>query len=297
MRGIPINMTPAHVIEIVTPKKFILNGLWFGETTAKRTIVMVHGLTSSAFSMRGVVGALLDSETSVITFNNRGFESIASVKQLVSKTERKWHLAGAGHEVFADCVDDIQGVVNFARKNGAKEIYLAGHSTGCQKSVYWASKTAGKGVKGIILLAPLSDYACEKATDTDGRMQKATALARTLVKGKKPHELMPRWASPIMRMDAQRYLSLYTPDSIEEIFTYGQPGKRSKTYESVKLPVLVLFADKDQHAERSAEKMIEWFAQNTRSKYFRAGIIPKVEHNFRGGEKRLAQLVRQWILA
>ena len=290
-------MRPAHIIEIVTPKKFILNGLWFGPTKPKRAIILVHGLTSSAFSMSGVVDALVDTQTAVITFNNRGFESVASVKQRISKKDRKWHLAGSAHEVFTDCVDDLQGAINLVRKAGVKDIYLAGHSTGCQKSIYWASKTGGKGVEGIILLAPLSDYACEKSADKGGRMQKATALARKLVKAKKPHELLPRWASPIMALDAQRYLSLYTPKSAEEIFTYGQPGVRSKTYESVKLPMLVLLADKDQYAERPAEKMIEWFAQNTRSKYFRAGIIPTVEHNFRGGEERLAQLVRQWISA
>jgi pimeloyl-ACP methyl ester carboxylesterase len=232
--------------------------------------------------------------TAVITFNNRGFESVTSIKQKKGK-ETIYHTMGGTHEVFTDCIDDIQGVINFVRKAGVKEIYLAGHSTGCQKSIYWASKTGGKGVKGIILLAPLSDYACEKATDKDGRMKKATALAQKLVKAGKPHELLPRWASPIMLLDAQRYLLLYSPDSKEEIFTYSQPRKRSSTYESVNLPILALFADKDEYSERPAEKLVEWFATNTRSRYFRAGIVPKVGHSFRGGEERLAKLVYQWI--
>ncbi len=290
-------MRPAHVIEIITPKKFVLDGLWFGPKKAKRAIIVIHGLTSSAFSLQHVVGALVGKDTAVITFNNRGFKSVVDIKQRLSKKETKWHTAGSAHEVFTECIDDIQGVVNFAKKVGVKNIYLAGHSTGCQKSIYWASKTGGRGVKGIILLAPLSDYACEKYADKSGRMKKATALARALVNAKKPHELLPRWASPIMLLDAQRYLSLYTPDSAEEIFTYGQPGKKPKTYQSIKLPVLVLFADKDEHSDRPAEKLVEWFAQNTGSRYFRAGIVPKVRHSFRGGESRVAQLVRQWILA
>lgn len=288
-------MRPAQVLEIVTPKKFVLDGLLFGSTNAKRAIILVHGLTSSAFSLQHVVGALVDKETAVITFNNRGFKSVVDIKQRLSKKETKWRIAGSAHEVFTECVDDIQGAVNLARKARVKEVYLAGHSTGCQKSIYWASKTGGKGVKGIILLAPLSDYASEKHFDTGGRMRKATALARKLVKAKKPHELLPRWASPIMLLDAQRYLSLYTPESSEEIFTYGQPGKRSRTYESVKLPVLALFADKDEHSDRPAERLAEWFATNTRSRYFRAGIVPKVGHSFRGGEKRVAELVRGWL--
>ena len=30
---------------------------------------------------------------------------------------------GEAHEVFTDCVDDIQGAVNLAKQKGAKEIY------------------------------------------------------------------------------------------------------------------------------------------------------------------------------
>jgi pimeloyl-ACP methyl ester carboxylesterase len=288
-------MRPAHVIEITTPKKFVLDGLWFGPKNAKRAIIMVHGLTSSAFSMQHVVGALTDNRTAVISFNNRGFKSVVDIKQRISKEETKWRTAGSAHEVFTECVDDIQGAINLVRKTGVKDIYLAGHSTGCQKSIYWAFKTGGKGVRGIILLAPLSDYASEKAADKGGRMKKATALARKLVMAKKPHELLPRWASPIMLLDAQRYLSLYTPDSAEEIFTYGQPGRRSRTYESVTLPILALFADKDEYSDRPAERLAAWFATNTRSQYFRAGIVPKVGHGFKHGERKLARLVKKWM--
>ncbi|MFZ2887351.1 MAG: alpha/beta fold hydrolase [Minisyncoccia bacterium] len=287
-------MRAAHVVEIVTPKKFVLNGLWFGPKKASRAIVIVHGMFSSAFSLRGVVDALVDSQTAVLTFNNRGHDAVTEVKQNVG-TKRKYHRAGTTHELFTDGADDIQGAINIARKAGVKEIYLAGHSTGCQKSVYWAHKNKGNGIKGIILLAPLSDYACEKATDKNGRMKKAVQLAKKVIKAKKPHEFMPLWASPSMLLDAQRYLSLYTPDSVEEIFSYSQLNKKPKIYQSVKLPILALFADKDEYAERPAEKMVEWFARNTGSKYFRAGIVPKVGHSFRGAEKRVAQLIKQWI--
>src|ERR1700722_3607606 len=150
-------MTPAYVVQITTPKKYVLNGLWFGPKKPKRVVIWVHGLGSSMFSKLNLIRAIVDPHTAVLAFNNRGFERVAQIRRTADSKSKRL-LAGAAHERFVDCVDDIQGAVNFVRKRKVKSIYLAGHSTGCQKSIYWASKK-GKNVKGIILLAPVSDYA------------------------------------------------------------------------------------------------------------------------------------------
>lgn len=285
-------MRPAHVIEIITPKKFVLNGLWFGSQKPKRAIIHMHGLFSNAFSMGSVIEQIVDNDTAMITFNNRGHDTVSDVKQIVGK-KRKYHRAGAAHEVFTDCVDDIQGVINFVRKMGVKDIYLTGHSTGCQKAIYWASKTGGRAVKGIILYAPLSDYAGDRKKPN---LQTVTKVARQMVKKGKKHELLPvgLWWHYI---DAQRFLSLYTPDSVEEIFSYAQKDRVPRTYQSVRMPMIVLFAGEDEYSERPAQKLVEWFTQQTRSSRFDAVIIPDVGHSFKGGEARVAKTVKQWISA
>src|SRR5581483_6430168 len=190
MRG----MRPCFQIEIETPKKVVLNGLWFGPLKASNVIVFVHGLTASAFSQLHTIDPLVTSDTAVITFNNRGYERVAEVKRIVGQN-RKWIQAGAAHEVFADCVDDIQGAVDFARKQGAKFIFVAGHSTGCQKSIYWASKSKNtRNVKGIVLLAPVSDYAAETHLQGRAKIAKAEKVARSLVRRGKKHSLLPEGA-------------------------------------------------------------------------------------------------------
>lgn len=284
-------MLPAFVIEIVTPKRFILNGLWFGPVNPKRAIVHVHGMFSSAFSMAGIIEKLVDDETAVITFNNRGHDAVTDVKQIVGK-KQKYHKAGTAHEVFVDCVDDIQGAINFVRKAGVKKIYLAGHSTGCQKSIYWAHKTGGKGVRGIILYAPLSDYAGDRRKP---KLKAVTKLAREMVKKGRKHELLPAgtWWHDV---DAQRFLSLYTPDSVEEIFSYAQPGKNPRIYKSVRVPVLAIFAGADEYSERPAEKLADWFTAHSGSRRFSAVVIPKTGHSFRDSEDHVARVVHEWIV-
>jgi alpha-beta hydrolase superfamily lysophospholipase len=283
-------MRPAYVVEIVTPKKFLLNGLWFGSKKPKTAIIWVHGLASSAFSKIGIVENLIDKDTAVLTFNNRGHDAVTRALQLTGKKKTKKILAGGAHEVFTDCIDDIEGAVNFAKKQGAKKIFLAGHSTGAQKSAYFAAKKQ-KGVSGIILLAPMSDYAGAVHADAAAVARGARA-ARKLVAAGKKHAIVPLWW-----MDAQRFLSLHTPESVEEIFSYANPTKKPRTYQSVKVPLLVLLPEEDEYRDRPMDEIAAWFKTFQRSRRFSVNVFPDADHGFSGFEKEVAQTITQWISA
>lgn len=287
-------MRPAHVIEIETPKNFLLNGLWFGSTKPKRAIIWVHGLASSAFSKLGIVEKLVDKDTAVITFNNRGSSTVTRTRKISPRKKggMEYVLSGGAHEVFTDSVDDIQGAIDFAKKQGAKQIFLVGHSTGAQKSVYYASRKGNeKKVDGVILLAPLSDYA-GALKEGKAALKKATAAAVTLVKKKKPQTILPGWW-----MDAQRFLSLYTPDSVEEIFSYIDPERQPVIYESLKVPTLVLLAQDDEYADRTPERIEAWFAKHARMSRFGSAILAGADHSFTGTEKTLSGVIKDWISA
>ncbi|MEK7509741.1 MAG: alpha/beta fold hydrolase [Patescibacteria group bacterium] len=290
---------PAHIVEIVTPKKFLLNGLWFGPYTKsgkpkkpKRVIIWVHGLTSSAFSRLPIVRELISRGTAVLTFSNRGHDVISRLPRIDGT---KGALMGKAHEVFTECVDDIQGAIDFVRRAGGRQIYLAGHSTGCQKSIYWASKKKTRGIAGIILLAPLSDYADAATFDSGGRLARATRMARALVRGGKPHQLLPYVLWPGIA-DAQRFLSLHTPDSIEQsIFPYFDTKRKPKIFASIRKPVLVLLAEKDEYADRPAKKIAAWFKEHARSRRFELKIVPGVGHSFKGAEKQVADHIKGFV--
>lgn len=282
-------MKQAHVVEFLTTDKLILNGLWFGPRKTKRVIIWVHGLGGSAFSRLNIVEALVDAQTAVLTFNNRGHDKVTTL----SDTSGKRHQGGAAHEVFTECADDIQGAINFAKRSGAKEVFLAGHSTGCQKSIYWASKK-GRGVKGVIILAPMSDYAAELKASGRKALRRAEAKAREYVRSRKPHALLPdtvwsfRWLA-----DAQRFISLYTGNSAEEIFTYWDANRIPRTLRSVKNRVLALIAEKDEYADRPAGEIYDWFLEHLYEG--EVAIVPGVMHGFKGGEKKVATLIKDFM--
>jgi alpha-beta hydrolase superfamily lysophospholipase len=288
-------LKPCFLINIVTPNRYKLNGLWFGPAKPKRAIIFVHGLASSAFQT-ALAEAFVDKETAVITFNNRGHDKITKVYRL-DNTKKGSHSvrAGQAHEVFTECADDIQGAVNFVRRAGVRDIFLAGHSTGSQKSVYYASRKGNqKHIKGLILLAPLSDYSVARNIFAADKLKKAVTFAQALVSKGKKHELLPLEIMPSL-MDAQRFLSLYTPNSAEEIFSYAQPKKNPSAYKAIELPTLVFLARDDEYGDRPAEDIGAWMAKHTRSKHFAMHIISGATHGFKGREKIIAAGIRKWI--
>ncbi|MBI2610471.1 alpha/beta fold hydrolase [Candidatus Kaiserbacteria bacterium] len=288
------NMTPAHVVEIVTPKKYLLNGLWLGPKRSKRCIVWVHGLGSSMFSKLKIAKQSVDNKTAVLAFNNRGHDKVTYLPHK-SHVYRRALRAGAAHERFTDCVDDIQGAVNFARRQGAKEIYVAGHSTGCQKSVFWAHKK-GRGVRGLVLLGPVSDYAALRLEYDKKKVARALTYARRALRRGRAKELLPPsvWGWPWIA-DAQRFMSLYSGRGPEEIFTYWDPKRNPRVLKSVRLPALVLLAGRDEFGDRPAKEIVKWFEVNNRSRDFRAMVIAGARHGFKGYERDVARAIRRFI--
>jgi pimeloyl-ACP methyl ester carboxylesterase len=287
---------PCRVVRIITPKQYLLDGLWFGADRPKTAIIFVHGLGSNAFAHHDYLTALAARDTAVLYFSNRGHDGIAGAKRMKRSAKKGYvyEQAGMAHEIFTDCADDIQGAVNLLLSHGARRIFLVGHSTGCQKIAWYLSQRAAqRRIAGAILLCPISDYAAARH-ENERERKKAETAARKLVRRKKLHELLPAdvWRGPI---DAQRFLSLYTPDSKEEIFAYAQPGKVPRTLQKLRTLLLVIFAGDDEYCDRKTSEIAAWFRGNLRSKHAEIEIIPGALHSFNGLESAVTASVRRWI--
>ncbi len=289
---------PVRVIDILTPKKFILNGLWFGAESPSKIIIFVHGLGGNAFSSHKLITPLANSQTAVITFSNRGHDQISSIKKIDNRKKKGYSriTAGASMEIFTDCVDDIQGTVNYALSVNPKAlIYLIGHSTGCQKAVYYLSRSGKqKFIKAVILLSPMSDYAAILKSDKDGKLGTAVKFAGESVRKNQSFELLPSSFWPEI-VSAQRFLSLATPESKEEIFCYFQPDKLPLTYRKIKIPVLVILAGNDEYRDRTIKEIAAWFEKNSKSKKLSTNIIPSAPHNFYKYETQVLDLIKNFI--
>lgn len=281
-------------ITIETPDRLALQGVWLGGARSKNVYIFLHGLNSNLFSQATVAEILsTESDASCLLFNNRGNGYISPIRKFVGKKQKKVAI-GTAHEVFTDSRDDIAGAVAFAKSRGAKRIILVGHSTGCQKAVWYLAGKPAHEVTGAVLLAPLSDYS---AVDSmfGTRYAAIRRIAEKLVRSGKPATLLPSEFSPIP-CDAQRWLSLYTPESKEEIFTYAS-GRTPATLHKTTVPLLALFASEDEYADRPAKELAAWFASARPKQPIDARVVKAPNHGFSGQAKALAGVIRDWSSA
>lgn len=281
------------LISFLTPKKIQLHGVWLGDKKAKTVFIFLHGLGGSLFSRSPLLEALAaEKNTAVFTFNNRGFGLINSFKIKRKSNNTKYYLAGMAHEKFTECLDDIDGALAYARRRGAKRIFLIGHSTGCQKSIYYLSQKPRARVHGVILLAPVSDYSTINLQDKN--YQTALKKAQHLKRSGKDQELLPAniWPHAI---SAQRFLSLYTPNSKEEIFTYASL-RSPRLLKKVSKSILAVLAELDEFNDRHSEKIKDWFdSVLIAKKSYRSTIIKGASHSFAEKEKLILKEIKDWI--
>src|SRR5262249_7524604 len=98
-------------------------------------------------------------------------------------------LVGAAFERFTDCVEDIRTAIALA---------------------------------GLMLLGPVADVAAETKQLGRRELARRVAVAARIAR-RDPDALVPRafgvWS-------ARRYLSLYRPGGVEDVFPYYRPGAR-----------------------------------------------------------------------
>ncbi len=282
-----------NIIKFQTPDKFLLNGIFLGSEKAKNIFIIIHGLGGSLFGHVDLAEKLVDKNNSALLFNNRGHGVISKIYQFDQKNNKyQSHKIGMAHEVFTDCVDDIEGAVLSMQNLGFKNIFLVGHSTGCQKSIYYLAKKPKSVVRGVVLLAPMSDFADTYAYTDRKVYNMAVSFAQKLISDGKEHELLPEkiWPDTI---DAQRFISLFTPDSVEEIFSYASGGN-PKLLKSVKVPNLVVLAEKDEFMDREVAEIAEWFEKSLASSQAGIKIIKEATHGFQGYYDELAVSMKTW---
>ncbi len=227
-----------------------------------------------------------------LSINTRGHDYVNELDRKNASGYKTVYIGGA-LEDFEDCIIDIKAGADFLRSKGCKRIILQGHSTACQKTVYYASKTKDKNVCGLILLAHADDMnLIKKMLGKD--FDKTLKLTEGMLKEKKGDEFMPRWTVTLPVISAKRLLSLISPSSMEaRLFDYTGDMEEVR---SITLPILDVVAGGDIYLTLPAEKTLDVVKSKAlKSKSFDCIIIKNAPHDFRGYEKELAGAINKWL--
>ena len=254
---------------------------------SRTALVLVHGLGSvfsSAPTLTQELSARLNAAAiGYFKFNTRGHD-------VVARGGRR--MAGAAYERFVDCVEDIRTVLAFVRQCGYRRVVLAGHSTGANKVLYYASRPRDRRITGIVLLGPVSDAAAEAKRLGWRELRRRVATAKRIAR-RDPQGLVPRsWGY----WSARRYISLYCPGEVEDVFPYYRPGVRWTVLRAVRLPIAAIVGSRDEFLDRPAGELIAAFERNAvRARAFTGAVIPGARHSFQRRERELADMIVRWI--
>lgn len=292
-------MIPVALTKIKTRDGIALDGIVAEPRSQTKDIALIwiHGLTSNFYGghtrTRKFAEQCRKCGFGFFSFNTRGHDVVAR-----STRKRRAHknaslnpeFLGAAFERFEDCIHDIRAMIRFARHLGYKQVVLVGHSTGANKALYYWYKTRDRNVKGLCLIAPISDIAAEQLRIGASTLQKRVNTAEKL--GKKQATLMPTETGIYT---PQRYLSLFRPGSHEDVFPYTDPSARWTALQSIRIPLAVVVGDKDEHLDRRANDLIAIFRQHAVSaKSFSGIVIKNADHGFKKKEEELSHTIINW---
>ncbi len=261
----------------------------------KAAVLHVHGFTGSFYGSSAV------EELSVaVTKRGMAFFSIEtrgsySVEEFTKSNGGKTtdFIAGGALEKFEDCTHDIEGAVRFLGGRGFKRIILEGHSSGCQKIVYYTATRMNRNVKAMVLLSPVDDTNFDRAHY--GKKYSSTVrLARSIAK-KGRYAMMPVGGDPYTMVGAARLLSTADPKNREAI-TLNYMVPRMAYIARIRVPMLAVFGTEDRYMQVAGIKPQHAIRKLGEScpKPVDGLMIRGADHDFHGKRAALARKVAEW---
>lgn len=280
---IPVNLTRIKTRDGVSLEGIIVEP----KRKSKTALVWIHGLGSRFYTSQMLIKQLSaqcqKNGIGYFKFNTRGHDQIT----LYDKK-----LIGAAFEKFEECMLDIRAMIQFAASLGYQHIILVGTSTGSNKVLYYTYKTGDPRIKALILAGSVSDASVGKKEYGAIKLARGISIARRMVAKKSP-ALM---SSEFGFYSPQRFLSLFSADSSENVFPYHNPKAQWKELKSIKIPVGVIFGSRDQYLGRPAKEVIKILEKNAVStKSFTSAIIQGADHSFTKKPKELADTIIRFI--
>lgn len=287
-------MKQFYLANIVTKDKLKHQGIYV--RGVKRAILYQHGLSSTFYGdlpMQETYADVCEKEGwGFAAFHNRGHDLLTSARKMDGTPPYgySYYPAGAGREVFTETVLDIEAGIDFLAGEGYSEIILVGHSTGANKVCYYAATQTHPNLIGVILSGPVSDRL--SAIHDFEKFKKDLVYMHGLIDAGNGDELLIGYH--FFPLTPKRFVSLFEPRSVEDVFDYGEPEPHLVTFSKIQLPLFVILSGKDEAMDRPAEEIKKAFDTHTKSSKYASQIIPGALHRYNGHEEEAVAAIISW---
>ena len=255
-----------------------------------KIVIHVHGLNGNFYENKFLdilSKVYTDKKYAFLTFNNRGKDYISEFTRGDESV-----IIGGSLERFKDCLLDIQGVINWVREKGYKEIILEGHSYGCNKVLYYYNNTKDNSIKQIVLLAPCDITFEAKKFLSEEEYKKAKEESTRLVNENKEKELIDFSIMANGKISAGTYYYDFLPGGENDFIRYsdGKNGE-STILNSIDIPVLIVFGNVDECVLTQPIDIVKSYLNNNISNC-NIQIIDGANHSYTGKYEELGQIIR-----
>ncbi len=263
----------------------LYGGLIRSKKPTKSIVLHVHGMTDFFFDGK-LVEAVADAANAAghdfFAFNNRGAGIITLMKH---------RFFGTSMEHFEGCKKDISAALSALHKLGYHKFILSGHSTGCQKIVYYTKMVKKFSIEGLVCMSPADDLAVQKSK-LGKSFQKYLKEAEKFTKKNRGETILPKeYMTPMW--SAQRFYHLFKENSIEGgIFNYAKPITSTA---KITQPILAVFGEEEQYAVLPPEEMLQMIAKTFVNKKSKTALIEKGDHSYHGQEKPLYRILKKFL--
>lgn len=265
-----------RLVELPLPgRRRPLDGFWVhGPRRSPTLLLFVHGMGGNFYRSRFKKELMQRAPArglDMLSFNNRGCEKDVAT------------------EKFRDCLQDLDAAVAFGAAHGYRRFVLLGHSTGCQKITCWQHRRRDRRVAALVLAGIGDDYAITRR-DLGKDYARWVAKARQWIARGWTDKLLP---ARCHGFTAPRFLSVADPRQLEaRLFNFEGPLTE---FRALRQPVLALLPEREEYACIPVAAAAERLRRRTRSRSFKAAIIPDADHSFHGTEAKAAQVLLDWL--
>ena len=254
------------------PDRTELTGVVIGDVHGPLA-VLSHG-SAMRFCQRSYVDIgheLADRGVSLLSGETRGHDIAA-----LHRRGDDFVGGGGAFERFDESVRDCDAWLRYAHDAGAAHVIAMGHSMGGTKTVLALS--AGAAADALVLLSPAVSWPANA---------ERVAIARDMVDQGRGDDLMPPrsdappWNLISAATLAQRF------DLIESVFASAD-GPWSR----IDIPTLVLFGAGEDDVDTDLDALTSARASGQR---LDCRVIDNADHEFRGAEARVAEVVAEWL--
>jgi dienelactone hydrolase len=294
--------------KITTTDSLTLPGLFFEPAKkTKKAAIYLHGNGSSGAlyaldKITEIAKHLNKKGIAYLAFNNRGALLYHRLKYRQSGAQKEVS-AGMAFELIKDCIKDIDAAIGYLQKQGYREIYLIGYSTGANKICVYNYYKPTNPVAKYILLGGGDDSGWYYKQFGKKKFLSMLKLSKSKIKQGKGEELVPKTILPYP-YSYQALFDIMNPDGDYNTFPFWDVLHNLKLsakqpfreYKSINKPTLVIYGSEDEYCYGRTKDILNLMKREcAHPDKFKFKIGRGQDHGFSQNPRQLAKTIAAWL--